>query len=143
MLVHIHPFQLRFSYGLVSSQGPAHPGSAPRGSLAFPKPPSAQSPFALHRSSLLRCDLFLHIRERYSSFFALTDSCVSPIPSLLLQLSPRRWVFAGCHQSLLDIGPSRCYLCRSFPRCLDPYPGGFPWCSRPFLPMETSAFSKL
>ena len=32
-------------------------------------------------------------------------------------------VFAGCRQSLLGVGPSRRYLCESFPTCLDPYPG--------------------
>ena len=63
------------------------------------------------------------------------------LPSYSVPLIRR--VFAGCHQSLLPIGPSRCYLHRSFRRCLDPYPGGFPWCSLPFLPMETSAFSNL
>jgi hypothetical protein len=35
-----------------------------------------------------------------------------------------RQVCAGCHQPLLDIGPSQRYLHESFPRCLDPYPGG-------------------
>ena len=63
------------------------------------------------------------------------------LPSYSVPLIQR--VFAGSHQSLLDIGPSRCYLHKSFRRCLDPYPGGFPWCSHPFLPMETSAFSNL
>ena len=33
-------------------------------------------------------------------------------------------VFAGCCQSLLGVGPSRRYLCESFPACLDLYPGG-------------------
>ena len=63
------------------------------------------------------------------------------LPSYSVPLIQR--VFAGSHQSLLDIGPSRCYLRKSFRRCLDPYPGGFPWCSLPFLPMESSAFSNL
>ncbi len=54
-----------------------------------------------------------------------------------------RWVFAGCRQSLLGVGPSRPYLCESFPGCLDPYPGGFLRCSCPFLPIETSAFPPL
>ena len=65
----------------------------------------------------------------------------NPLPPSSVPLIRR--VFAGCHQSLLRIGPSRCYLHRSFRRCLDPYPGGFPWCSLPFLPMESSAFSNL
>jgi hypothetical protein len=34
-----------------------------------------------------------------------------------------RWGFAGCYQPLLGDGPSRRYLCGSFPGCLDPYPG--------------------
>ncbi len=54
-----------------------------------------------------------------------------------------RWVFAGYRQSLLGVGPSRPYLCESFPGCLDPYPGGFLRCSCPFLPIETSAFPPL
>ena len=33
-------------------------------------------------------------------------------------------VCAGCGQPLLDIGPSQRFLHESFPRCLDPYPGG-------------------
>ena len=73
-------------------------------------------------------------------------------PSLLLRTHPPilipppasrhplgQWVFAGCCQPLLGVGPSRRYLCESFPTCpsslgrrtkgtkgLDPYPG----CSR-------------
>jgi hypothetical protein len=31
---------------------------------------------------------------------------------------------------------SRRYLRKSFPGCLDPYPGGTPWCIHPFLPIE-------
>ena len=33
-------------------------------------------------------------------------------------------VFAGCCQPLLEDGPSRRYLCKSFPGCLGPDPGG-------------------
>jgi len=43
-----------------------------------------------------------------------------PPPSVPLGLR----VFADCCESLLDIGPSRRYLCESFSACLDPYPGG-------------------
>ena len=39
-------------------------------------------------------------------------------------LSLARGVSAGCYQPLLPAGPSRRYLCESFSRCLDPYPGG-------------------
>ena len=33
-------------------------------------------------------------------------------------------VFAGCCQPRLGVAPSQRYLRESFPRCLDPYPGG-------------------
>jgi hypothetical protein len=45
-----------------------------------------------------------------------------------------RWVFAGCRQSLLGDGPSRRYLRKSFPRCLDPYPGAPHGASARFFP---------
>jgi hypothetical protein len=43
-------------------------------------------------------------------------------------------VFAGCYQPLLPSGPSRRYLCKSFPGCLIPYPGGPTKCIHLFLP---------
>jgi hypothetical protein len=45
------------------------------------------------------------------------------LPSLQLRHRLARRVFAGCCQPLLGTGPSRRYLCQSFPTCLDPYPG--------------------
>jgi hypothetical protein len=57
-----------------------------------------------------RRDLLHHVRERYSSFFAHTGSCVRPNPSLRLRFSLFQRVFAGCRQSLLGDGPSRRYL---------------------------------
>ena len=48
-----------------------------------------------------------------------------------------RWVFAGCRQSLLGGGPSRRYLHKSFPRCLDPYPGAPHGASARFFPCDT------
>ena len=53
---------------------------------------------------------------------------------------PCQRVFAGCCQSLLGDGPSRRYLCKSFPGCLDPYPVGSRKCTYPLLPSATSAF---
>ncbi len=44
-------------------------------------------------------------------------------------------VCAGCCQPRLRRGPSRRYLCESFPGCSDPLPRQSPWCSRSFLPM--------
>ena len=48
------------------------------------------------------------------------------LPSARLRHRLARPVFAGCRQPLLGTGPSRRYLCQSFPTCLDPYSG----CSR-------------
>ena len=42
------------------------------------------------------------------------------LPSARLRHGLARMVFAGCCQPLLGTGPSRRYLCRSFPACLDP-----------------------
>jgi hypothetical protein len=55
-----------------------------------------------------------------------------PPPSVSLGL----WVFAGCYESLLDIGPSRRYLCESFSACLDPYPGGSCGAHTRFFPQD-------
>jgi hypothetical protein len=79
----------------------------------------------------------------YPTVFATTGSCASPPPSHVLWLSLGPRVFAGWCESLLGNGPSRHHLCGSFVRCLDPYPGGFPWCLCPFLPRKTSACSPL
>ena len=68
-------------------------------------------------------------------FPAHTDSCAKPcwlsLPSIF-HLSPR--VSAGCYQPLLPAGSSRLYLCKSFPRCLVPYPDGPIECFYLFLP---------
>ena len=45
------------------------------------------------------------------------------LPSIRLRHSLARTVFAGCCQPLLGTGPSRRYLCQSFPTCLDPCSG--------------------
>jgi len=47
-----------------------------------------------------------------------------------------RWVFAGCCQPLLSIGPSRRYLCESFSACLNPYPGCSHGASTRFFPQD-------
>ena len=49
-------------------------------------------------------------------------------------LSLVRAVSAGCYQSLLPAGPSRRYLCESFPGCLGPCHGGSAECLCLFLP---------
>lgn len=103
--------RFRFSGQLVSPRFQA--------SASVSRTLSFQSPFLATVFITLR-----YIRGRYPSFIATTGSCARPSPSHWLQLSLFRWVFAGCHQSLLGIGPSRRYLCEPFPACLDPYPGG-------------------
>jgi hypothetical protein len=79
---------------------------------------------------------------------ACTASCEDITPrSLLLQthasiplallsfgLSLVRGVSAGCYQPLLLVGPSRRYLCESFPECLGPCHGGPVECICLFLP---------
>ena len=74
------------------------------------------------------------VARRYPGFIAHTGSCAGPksSPSLGFTLVPE--IFAGCCAPLLELGPSQRYLRESFPRCLDPYPGGSHWCTYPFLP---------
>jgi hypothetical protein len=49
-------------------------------------------------------------------------------------LSLVRGVSAGCYQPLLPTGPSRRYLCESFPGCQGPCHGGSAECTPLFLP---------
>jgi hypothetical protein len=88
------------------------------------EPPSAQSPFAFPGRYPSKRGVQRHVGGRYSSFVAHTGSCVRPTPSRLLWLSLVWRVFAGCCQPLLVDGPSRRYLCGSFPGCLDLSHGG-------------------
>ena len=100
-------------------------------------PPCTESPFATVGS------IYYYLGRHYPAIIAHTGSCARPRSSPAL----RQWlvtgVFAGCCESLLENGPSRRYLCESFPGCLDPYPGGFLRCTYPFLPIGTSAFPPL
>ena len=83
----------------------------------------AQSPFARSGRYPSRRHVSRPVGRLYPAFIAHTDSCADPKPSLRLRYNLGRRVFAGCCQPLLGVGPSRCYLCESFPTCLDPYPG--------------------
>lgn len=62
------------------------------------------------------------IGGHYPAFIAPTGSCASPTSSPRLGITLANRVFAGCYQPLLQLGPSRRYLCESFPACMDPYP---------------------
>ena len=64
--------------------------------------------------------------------YGLMRQTLLALPSLDFPLSPR--VSAGCYQPLLPAGSSRLYLCKSFPRCLVPYPDGPIECFYLFLP---------
>jgi len=58
----------------------------------------------------------LPLPHRYSELMRQSQFLPLPRSSLV----PR--VYAGCCESLLEEGPSRRYLCKSFSTCLDPYP---------------------
>jgi hypothetical protein len=110
VLTHIHPLRYRFTYWLgIQWRLPAYLILS-SGLCLFECPLSAESPFARSRRYLSRCDL------------QITSERVTPPSSLILAHAPDQdplsdlvslfqRVFAGCHQSLLEIGPSRRYLC--------------------------------
>ena len=58
------------------------------------------------------------------------------LPSLQLRHRLARRVFAGRCQPLLGTGPSRRYLCQSFPACLDPYSGCSQGARARFFPQD-------
>lgn len=101
------------------------------------KPPSVLSPFAQPWRYLSWGDDVHLLGGRCPSFLALANSCANPIslfsPSVYSLL---REVFAGCHQTLLRVGSSRCYLCESFSGCQVPYSDGSAECSCLFLPLR-------
>ena len=133
--------------GLPPASSPGqHPATAPVLSSQPPtltwKPPSVQSPFAQPRCYLDWGDVFHLLRERYPTVIAPTGSCVHPLasPALRLLASFQESVQVAT-QPLLPMGCSRCYLRRSFPRCLAHNPHGpiegnylfLPRCHRPSL----------
>src|ERR687895_2642363 len=126
MLAHLHPTPYRFT---------SKSRSVPRLWIIrcvqlcvrvapVPNPPSAQSPFARFKVLPLPSGCLAPVSRRDSAFIAPTGSCAIPKPSPRLGITLAHGVFTGCYQPLLGVGPSRPYLCESFPTCLDPYPGG-------------------
>ena len=83
------------------------------------------------------------LRGHYSPVIAPTDSFVNPGPALpYFGLSLVGGVSAGCYQPLLPAGPSRRYLCESFPGCLGPCHGGFRGAHMPVSSSTSSAFPR-
>jgi hypothetical protein len=99
--------------GVVSAQRP----SATLG------PPSAQSPFASRRCYRPEEGMVCLLEGRYPFVVARRAHAPDLLPSTRLRHRLARLVFAACCQPLLGTGPSRRYLCQSFPTCLDPYSG--------------------
>src|SRR6202158_4671694 len=98
------------------------------------EPPSAQSPFA-------RCWHYLHpgdvdrlLQDITPRSSLLPTHSSIPLALLSFGLSLVRGVSAGCDQPLLLAGPSRRYLCESFPECLGPCHDGPAGCTWLFLP---------
>ena len=117
--------------------------------VSFGHPLLTESPFARLRCYLLRRNVILppnnksgckhYVRGSYPSFIAHTGSCARPKSSHRLRSSLGRQVFAGCCESLLEVGLSRRYLCKSFIGCLIPYSGGC-YAAFPVSSHSTSAF---
>ena len=99
-------------------------------------PPCTESPFASLRCYLAEDSVYRYLSQHYPALIATTGSCARPTPSHLPQLSLRQWVFAGCCEPRLGIGPSRRCLCESFSACLDPYPGGSCGACTRFFPQD-------
>ena len=130
MLTHIHPSSYQFTpKGVLLFTGPTSSGYSWN-------PPSAQSPFARKRCYLLHRKVSPHVSRHYPAFIAITGSCANPNPSPRLGITLGQQVFAGCCQPRLGVGPSRRYLCGSFPACLDPYPGGSRGALTRFFPRD-------
>ena len=75
-----------------------------------------------------------HVRFLEGRIPAMGSGYSIPLALLSFGLSLVRGVSAGCYQPLLLAGPSRRYLCESFPKCLGPCHGGPVECTCLFLP---------
>ena len=100
MLTHIHPCPLWCaSTGAPLFPGPTCPAT----------PEAATCPESLGTLKVLPLTSWCHhhVRGRYPTVIARTDSCASPQPSRCLGDTLGEWVYAGCCQPLLGGGPSR------------------------------------
>src|SRR5262249_57662375 len=115
-LPHIRPAPLWFaSTGAPLFTGPTCPGT----------PGATKCPEPLCTDKVLPCSSWSPgprqqvLPHLHRSYGLMRQSS----PLLVPRWYPEHPVCAGCCQPLLGEGPSRRYLCASFPACLDPYPG--------------------
>jgi len=121
---------------MVYSQGPLHYVHRPYVVRLLRRASGAQSPFARSRHYLSRRSISYSVSGHYPAFFAHTSSCADPKSSHHLRCTLGCWVFAGCCQPLLEVGPSRRLVYESFSACLNPYPGCFCGASTRFFPQN-------
>jgi hypothetical protein len=97
-------------------------------------PPKPRVPLPAARCCLPQRDVKHHVRGRYSSFIAHTDSCArpNPPPTTSVLLSPS----GPCRLSPVPAGrsPFPTLSPQSLYKCLDPYPVVFFQCVYSFLP---------
>ena len=119
-----HPIGLQVSLDLVPGYGSSVASGSVSGLRRFQIRQVPRAPLHGSRCYLSRQSVLHPVSRRDSAFIAPTGSCANPKPSPRLGITLAHGVFTGCYQPLLGVGPSRPYLCESFPTCLDPYPGG-------------------
>lgn len=119
-----HPIGLQVSLDLVPGYGSSVASGSVSGLRRSQTRQVPRAPLHGSRCYLSRQGVLHPVSRRDSAFIAPTGSCANPKPSPHLGITLAHGVFTGCYQPLLGVGPSRHYLCESFPTCLDPYPGG-------------------
>ena len=141
-LVRIRPDCKWFALSLVPSHASAYVGSvsdhrAENGTTEYPEslclilalPPSGRREPPPARTLLPGPSSYRLIRRSRSALLSFGLSLV-------------RGVSAGCYQPLLPAGPSRRYLCESFPACLGPCHGGSRGVHLPVSSSTSSAFPR-
>jgi hypothetical protein len=104
---------IRLSEGLIGDPcGVPRPSSRLRVLRCF-FPRSSVSSTGASSHILIRCSMAPSTIRRATDFIRVERTS-----------SRAGGVYAGCYQPLLPAGPSRRYLCESFPGCLDPCHGG-------------------
>jgi hypothetical protein len=119
-----HPIGLQVSLDLSPGYGSSVTSGSVSGWRRFQTRQVPRAPLHGSRCYLSRQGVLHPVSRLYPAFLAPTGSCANPKPSPRLGITLAHGVFTGCYQPLLGVGPSRRYLCESFPTCLDPYPGG-------------------